>query len=331
MPALDPLPLLWATIIGFCIVMYVLLDGFTLGIGVLMPWLTPNERNIAQSVILPTWDGNQTWLVLGGASLYGAFPLAFAFLLPKLYGPIITMLIALLLRGVVFEFRLKTEDPKRWDLVFALASLLVIICQGALLGRFIEGFDVSQPTQPHAVWFTPFMAICTIGVLLGYVLLGSTRLILKTVGGFREKMFQFSKWLSWFVVLVLGVVSVMTPAVDSHVYTRWFTQGDWVYLFILPYLTGLLFIGQQIVLHKRLDNWPFYLTIGIFICGYLGFIISLFPYIVPYEKTIWQCASPDGTLKFLLIGAVIMIPILLIYTGYAYYLFKDKVTDVISY
>lgn len=326
MPVLDPLPLLWAAIIGFCIVMYVILDGFTLGIGVLMPWMSRDEKNIAQSVILPTWDGNQTWLVLGGASLYGAFPLAFATVLPMFYGPIILMIVALLLRGVVFEFRLKTKDPKRWDILFAIASLLIICCQGYMLSRIILG--VNHPYQHFTV---SYVVTCILGILLGYALLGSTRLVLKTVGKLRDKMYQYSKWLSWAVVLVLAGVSWLTPMINEFVNHRWFQEGNWVYLFILPYLSGLLFIGMQIAFHKKVDRLPFYLTIGIFICGYLGFIVSIFPYMLPYEKTIWQCAAPDGTLKFMLFAAVIMIPVLLIYTGYAYHIFKEKVTDVISY
>lgn len=326
MPMIDPLPLLWAAIIGFCIVMYVILDGFTLGIGMLMPWLTKQERNIAQSVILPTWDGNQTWLVMGGASLYGAFPLAFATVLPLFYGPIILMIISLLLRGVVFEFRLKTDNPQRWDMLFTIASFLIIICQGYMLSRFILG--VEHPTQ-HFTY--AYMLTCIFGILLGYVLLGSTRLIYKTVGELRNKMYFFSKVLSLCVILVLAGVSWLTPMINHFVDQRWFTEGNWVYLIILPYLSGLCFIGMQIAFYKQIDKLPFYLTIGIFICGYIGFIISVFPYMIPYVKTIWQCAAPDSTLKFMLFAAVIMIPILLIYTGYAYHIFREKVTDTISY
>jgi cytochrome d ubiquinol oxidase subunit II len=326
MPNIEILPILWAGIIGFCIVMYVILDGFTLGIGILMPWMSKQEKSIAQSVILPTWDGNQTWLVLGGASLYGAFPLAFAAVLPLFYGPIILMIISLLLRGVVFEFRLKTKDPKRWDIIFSMASLLIIICQGYMLSRFILGVN---PPQQH---FTiSYIVTCILGILLGYALLGSTRLVLKTVGELRDKMYFYSKILSWCVVLVLAGISWLTPMINSFVNHRWFAQGNWVYLIILPYLSGICFVGMQMALYKKVDRMPFYLTIGIFVCGYLGLVISIFPYIIPYAKTIWQCASPDSSLKFMLFAAVIMIPILLIYTGYAYYIFKDKVTDVISY
>jgi cytochrome d ubiquinol oxidase subunit II len=326
MTTIDLLPLLWSGVIGFCIFMYVILDGFTLGIGLLMPWMNHHEKDIAQSVILPTWDGNQTWLVLGGASLYGAFPLAFATLFSSFYIPISIMIIALLLRGVVFEFRLKTKEPKRWDILFSSASLVIIICQGYMLSRFLLGVDASLK---H---FTiSYMITAMFGLALGYALLGSTRLIYKTLGGLRDAMYVYSKVLGITVILFLAAISCLTPLINDLVNHRWFGQGNWVYLIILPYLSGLCFIGLQIALYKRNDHLPFYLTIGIFICGYMGLIISIFPFMIPYDKTIWQCASPDSTLKFLLIAAVIMIPILLIYTGYAYYVFKDKVTDSISY
>jgi len=326
MPILDPLPLLWAAIIGFCIVMYVVLDGFTLGIGVLMPWINQDERNIAHSVLLPTWDGNQTWLVMGGASLYGAFPAAFAAILPLFYIPIIIMIVSLLLRGVVFEFRLKAQDTKKWDTLFSIASFLIIVCQGYILSRFVLGVN-----PPHQHFTFSYMVTCIIGVLLGYALLGSTRLIFKTLGELRDKMYFYSKVLSWSVVLVLAGVSLLTPMINTFVNHRWFAKGNWVYLVILPYLSGLSFIGLQVSFYKKIDRMPFYLTIAMFVCGYIGLMISVFPYIIPYEKTIWQCAAPDGTLKFMLFAAVIMIPILLIYTGYAYHIFKDKVKDVIHY
>lgn len=238
---MDPLPLLWAAIIGFCIVMYVILDGFTLGIGVLMPWMSADERNIAQSIILPTWDGNQTWLVLGGASLYGAFPLAFATVLPMFYFPIIIMILALLLRGVVFEFRLKTADPRRWDIVFSLASLAIILCQGYMLSRFLLGVNA-----PHQHFVVSYVFTCMLGLVIGYALLGATRVILKTIGSMRDKMFVYANWLSWFVVAILAVVSWLTPMIDPFVYHRWFAEGNWVYLVILPYLSALLFIGLQV-------------------------------------------------------------------------------------
>lgn len=323
---IDPLPLLWAAIIGFCIAMYVVLDGFTLGAGLLMPWMSAGERDLTQSIILPTWDGNQTWLVLGGASLYGAFPLAFATLLPVFYHPIIVMIVALLLRGAVFEFRLKTQRKGRWDVVFTLASLLVIACQGYMLSMFVLGINL-----PHEHFVALYVAVCIFGLISGYVLLGSTRIALKTVGALKAKMMRVAKWLSCIVMLILGVVSWLTPMINHLVYERWFAEGNWVYLVILPYISAICFIGLQLALYKGLDKPPFYLVMGIFVCGFIGLAISIFPYLIPYQKTLWQCASPTSTLKFLLFGAVIMIPVLLIYTGYAYHIFKDKVTDVIHY
>jgi cytochrome bd ubiquinol oxidase subunit II len=323
---MDLLPLAWAVVIAFCIVMYVILDGFTLGTGMLMPFLTPEERDQAMSVLLPTWDGNQTWLVLGGASLYGAFPLAFSVLLPKLYLPIFLMVIALLFRGVVFEFRLKAALPGRkiWDAIFAGASLIVTLIQGVVLGNFISGFKVSGIIIP----FTIFTAI---GLIFGYCLLGSTRLILKTAGTLPKKMTKFTYIALVGVIVGMGIASLWTPQLSPQIFHRWFNESHWMELMILPYLAaitvGLMLWG----LYKRDEILPFWCAVILFLCAYIGFVISIYPYVIPFQTTLWQAAAPDSSLRFLLFGVIIMLPILLIYTGYSYHIFKGKVKNVFEY
>jgi len=332
---MDMLPLVWAGIIAFGVIMYICIDGFTLGTGMLLPFMKQDERDIAASVILPTWDGNQTWLVLGGASLYGAFPKAFAALLPILYMPIMVMVMSLLFRGVAFEFRLKSHAKGwlNWDLVFTLASLTVALSQGLILGNFIEGFQTSPDTHQYVkyLFISPFVLMCSLSVVIGYLLLGCTRLIIKTSGELQQKMYRFAKYSAIALVIALVAVSLWTPFINPLIYDRWYSGQNWVYLMVLPYLTGLAVIGLFWSLWKKIEILPYWCSIVAFICGYIGFLISLYPYLVPFHMTIWQAASPHNTLMFLLVGAVIMLPILLIYTGYSYYIFRGKVTDAIHY
>lgn len=334
MYTLHALPFTWFVIIAFCVVMYVILDGFTLGTGILVPWMSSHERNLAMSVILPTWDGNQTWLVLGGASLYAAFPIAFSTLLPILYLPIILMVVMLLFRGVCFEFRLKSKAGRpNWDRLFTLASVVVTFIQGAALGTFVQGFSLqtTDGVLPAFEWFTPFSVTTGLGLICGYALLGSTRLILKTEGEFNQKMRKAAKVAAGLVALFMVIVSIWSPMLDTAIHTRWFNPAHIYYLAILPLLAGLMFIALWYSLGKRNDVAPYWCAFVMFICGYIGLGITVWPYIVPRHITIAQAAAPDGALKFILVGACIMIPVLLAYTGYAYRIFRGKVNDVLEY
>lgn len=324
---MNLLPLAWAFVIAFCIVMYVILDGFTLGTGMLIPFLNTEERNMAMSVLLPTWDGNQTWLVLGGASLYGAFPLAFSILLPKFYLPIFLMVIALLFRGVVFEFRLKAAPAGRklWDAIFAGASLVVTVIQGVVLGNFISGI------KANTAIVAPFTIFTAIGLIFGYCLLGSTRLILKTTGSLTVKANKLAIMTVIGVVIGIGIASIWTPLLNPLIFKRWFGEGNWIYLMILPYISVIAFAALLWGLYKRDEVMPFWCAVVLFLCAYIGFTISIFPYIVPFEISVWQAAAPDSSLRFLLFGVIIMLPILLIYTGYSYHIFKGKVKNVFDY
>lgn len=326
------LALVWIAIIAFCIIMYVILDGFTLGTGMMLPFLKPHERDIAMSVILPTWDGNQTWLVLGMASLYGAFPLAFSILLPLFYIPLLIMVIALLARGVAFEFRLKSNTGKnKWDILFVCASLGITLVQGYILGTFIQGLSSQgehwQLTHP----FSFFALLTAVSLVSGYALLGSTRLMLKTTGTLVTKMHRISLTLTLTLVLAIFLVSIVTPYVYPLVQARWFNLHTLPLLAILPFITIITFIGLLYALQRRMEKLPYWLAIILFLCPYIGFIISLYPYLIPYKLTLWQVASPNSSLRFLLIGALIMLPILLFYTGYAYHIFRGKVDKKLHY
>lgn len=324
---MDLLPLAWAFIIAFCIVMYVILDGFTLGTGMLLPFLNAKEKDLAISVLLPTWDGNQTWLVLGGASLYGAFPIAFSILLPKFYLPIFFMVVSLLFRGVIFEFRLKAQERGRriWDRIFAVSSLLVTVVQGMVLGNFITGI------KANADIVVPFTIFTGAGLIVGYGLLGATRLILKTTGELQTKMYHSALWLLLAVMAALIVASLWTPLLNPQIFDRWFGKDHWIYLLILPYLSAIALGILLWSLYKRQEGFPFWCTVILFLCAYIGFIISLYPYIIPFQITVWEAAAPSSSLKFLLFGVIIMLPILLVYTGYSYYIFRGKVKDVFEY
>lgn len=320
------LALIWAGLIGFCIIMYVILDGFTLGTGMLMPVLSKDERDIAFSMILPTWDGNQTWLVLGMASLYGAFPLAFSILLPKLYLPLLLMVLGLLFRGVAFEFRLKSVKSKsRWDMVFFLASFFVCVIQGSILGEVVKGFSSS-----HQV-VNLFSLLTILGLLFAYLLLGSTRLILKCEGAIQRKMFVWARYNVVFLVAAITLVCFFTPFVHPRIYHLWLSVANWPMLFWLPLITIILALTLFESIRRQYELLPYWLTVLLVLSPFVGFVVNLYPYIVPYKVSIWQAAAPPSTLIFLLFGAGMMLPVLLIYTGYAYHIFRGKVKDVLHY
>ena len=330
------LPTIWLGIIAFCILMYVILDGFTLGAGLLLPFIKkPQDRNIIFSTLLPTWDGNQTWLVLGAASLYGAFPRAFSILLPNLYFPLLMMVLALLFRGVCFEFRLKasTSAIPRWDRLFFSGSLIATLMQGLVLGTFIHGFgkNISVIKPEIYLWVNPFSFFIALCIPFGYALLGATRLLYKTRDELQNFFFKKAKWLLFIAAIAMLCISLWTPFVDTYAKQRWFASPWSNYITIIPILCVILFIGCWRALAKKKENQPFFFTIGIFLCGYLGLGYSVWPYIIPYQITIDKAASPDNALLFILVGAIIMLPVLIAYTAYSYYIFRGKVDEVIEY
>jgi cytochrome d ubiquinol oxidase subunit II len=323
---MSVLPLIWIGIIGFCVIMYVILDGFTLGTGLLLPVLNSHQRDIATSVILPTWDGNQTWLVLGMASLYGAFPLAFSILLPALYLPLLFMVVALLFRGVAFEFRLKsTINQHRWDWVFFLASVAVTFVQGSIVGNMVIGFGGAHD------YVNSFAILTGIGLVIAYMLLGATRLILKTEAQLQLKMYRVAKFAMLLTTVAFILVCILTPMLNMHNYSLWLSYHNWPMLFWLPLVMCALGLSIWISLYRKNHYLPYWLSVFFVLCPYIGFVVNIYPYVIPYTVTIWQAASPPSTLRFLLVGTSIMLPVLLIYTGYAYHIFRGKVNVTLHY
>lgn len=333
---MDYLIVAWVFIIAFCVFMYVLLDGFTLGIGIILPFAGSREkRALLYSVIMPTWDGNQTWLVLAGASLYGAFPLAFSMILPTLYLPLFVMLAALLLRGVVLEFRLKSKGAviDRWDRLFVLASVVVTFVQGVVVGTLVKGFSgsVEHMIFPAYDWLSPFSVLTGLSLVFGYALLGATRMIIKTQADFQKRFYFIAKLALFCVWVALLIISLWTPFVDPYTQSRWFNAPHLGLLALLPLTTTVAFIMCGFALFTKKEYLPYAMSILIFFCAYAGFGYSMWPYIVPHEITIWQAASNHGSLLFTFVGACIMLPVLLFYTWYAYRIFHGKVTDAIEY
>lgn len=329
------LPMIWAALLAFAVFVYVILDGFDLGIGIVFPFLDTKEcRDIAMNSIAPIWDGNETWLVLGGGGLLAAFPLAYAVVLPALYAPFIVMLLALVFRGVAFEFRWR--DPghiKIWDLSFFWGSVIATFCQGIVLGAFVQGIEVEGRAYAGGWWdwLTPFSMMCGVALTAGYALLGSTWLVMKSENVLREKAYNIA-WKSSFATLIfMGIVSLWTPFLSPEIAERWFTYPR--LLFVMP-VPILVFVVSSIMiwgLRQRRDTVPFLSVIVLFLLCFIGLGIGITPYIVPRAITIADAAAPDKSLMFMLVGAVLMLPLILAYTGYTYWVFRGKMDPDAGY
>ncbi len=322
------LPFIFASILAFIVIMYVVLDGFDLGIGILFPF-TKNEKERDQMMnsVAPVWDGNETWLVFGGAMLYGAFPLVYGVLLPILYMPIMLMLIGLIFRGVSFEFRFKADRSKvLWNWIFAISSIGATFFQGVILGCFVQGFQIDEGSMTinNPDWLTPFSLLTGIALICGYGLLGATWMIIKSEKGLQRRMVHFAKGLLILVSFFLVFVSVWTPLHNKIIFSRWYSFPDILYLTPLPVITALMvyLTWRSLTLGHELK--PFIFSIIIFLCSYAGIAISVYPFLIPHQVTIWEAAAPDSTLRFILVGVAIMLPILFAYTLYAYHVFRGK-------
>lgn len=324
------LPIIFAILLAFIILMYVILDGFDLGIGILFPFTaTEKERDTMMNSIAPIWDGNETWLVFGGAMLYGAFPKVYGLLLPILYMPIMLMLIALIFRGVSFEFRFKAIRSKAlWNWAFSISSIAATFFQGVILGAFVQGFSIDESlmTINDRHWLTPFSLCTGMALVCGYALLGATWMIIKSSGRLQRKMIHYARGLLVLVCLFMIFVSIWTPLHSEEIFHRWYSIPNVFFLAPLPLLA--LFSVYQIWqgLDSKSEYKPFLFSIMVFLCAYMGIAISVYPYLIPHQLTIWEAAAPDSTLSFILVGVIIMLPILLAYTLYAYYLFRGKTT-----
>jgi len=323
------LPLIWALLIALAVLLYVVLDGFDLGIGILFPFFkAKRDRDVMMNSVAPVWDGNETWLVLGGGGLFAVFPLAYSLLLTAFYAPVIGMLLALIFRGVAFEFRFRDARHRPlWDVSFAFGSTLATLCQGIMLGAFVQGIAFKGRAYAGGWfdWLTPFSVFTGIALLLGYALLGAGWLILKTDGDLQERVYRRAPWLAVAVLAAIAVVSLWTPLLNDAIAARWFTLPNLLYLSPVPLLVGAAALALFWALHRRRTALPFLMALALFALSYLGLGISLFPNIVPPSVTIWQAAAPPESQGFLLVGAVVLLPIVLGYTGYAYWVFRGKV------
>ncbi|MCE2461495.1 MAG: cytochrome d ubiquinol oxidase subunit II [Pseudomonadales bacterium] len=323
------LPTVWACILAFAVLVYVVLDGFDLGIGIVFPLLGKEEnRASAMNSVAPVWDGNETWLILGGGGLFAAFPLAYAVLMPALYAPMIAMILALIFRGVAFEYRWR--DPAHrsfWDRGFHLGSLAATCSQGIVLGTIVQGIDVEGRAYVGGWWdwVSPFSVMCGIALTAGYGLLGTTWLVLKATGDLRERAYVLARVAGITTLVFIGVVSLWMPFLSPEIAARWFTFPQLVFVLPVPTLTAVLagLLGWGLI--ARRDAVPFPASIGLFGLCFAGLGIGLYPFIVPGAISIQEAAAPDGSLRFMLVGALILLPMILAYTAYSYWIFRGKV------
>ncbi|AMB78190.1 MULTISPECIES: cytochrome d ubiquinol oxidase subunit II [Pseudomonas] len=330
------LPLIWAIIIIFGIMMYVIMDGFDLGIGILFPFIKgESDRDVMMNTVAPVWDGNETWLVLGGAALFGAFPLAYAVVLSALYLPLILMLLGLIFRGVAFEFRFKARPEKRhiWDKSFIGGSLVATFFQGVALGAFIDGIPVVNREYAGGGmdWLSPFTVFCGLALIVAYALLGCTWLIMKTQGDLQQQMHKLGRPLALAVLVLMGIVSLWTPLAHSEIAARWFTLPNLFWFLPVPILVLLTMFGLFKAIARNANYTPFLLTLVLIFLGYSGLGISLWPYIIPPSITIWEAAAPPQSQGFMLVGTLFIIPFILGYTFWSYYVFRGKVTHEDGY
>jgi cytochrome d ubiquinol oxidase subunit II len=325
------LSLIWFVIIVFATLMYIVMDGFDLGIGILFPAVrNPEDRDVMVNTVAPVWDGNETWLVLGGAALFGAFPLAYAVIIDALTIPLTLMLIGLIFRGVAFEFRFKATPAHRpfWDKAFIGGSLLATFTQGVVVGAVINGFPVTDRAYSGGPfdWFTPFNLFCGLGLVVAFALLGASWLVMKSENPLQKRMRQLSKRLLVALLLVIAIISLWTPLAHAAIADRWFTLPNLFFLLPVPALVIVLSLWQWRSLNNpRSHNLPFVLTLGLVFLGFSGLGISIWPYIIPPSITLWQAAAPPQSQGFMLVGALLIIPNILVYTFWSYYVFRGKV------
>ncbi|MGK3111629.1 cytochrome d ubiquinol oxidase subunit II [Candidatus Pantoea formicae] len=322
--------IIWFAIIVFGTLMYIVMDGFDLGIGLLLPFnKDPVERDMMVNTVAPVWDGNETWLVLGGAALYGAFPLAYSVLLDALSIPLTAMLIGLIFRGVAFEFRFKATEEHRpfWDKSFIAGSLLATFSQGVAVGAILNGFPVSgrEYVGSSMSWLAPFPLFCGVGLVIAYALLGCTWLIMKTEHELHRKMSALATPLTLTLLLVVGMISLWTPLTHADIAQRWFSRPNLFWFMPVPVLVLLCSWGIVRAIKREAHYSPFLLTLALIFLGFSGLGISIWPNIIPPSITIWQAASPASSQAFMLVGGLLIIPVILGYTFWSYYVFRGKI------
>ena len=332
--AIDLVPI-WTVILGVSVFMYVLLDGFDLGVGILFPFAPDDvSRDTMMGSVAPVWDGNETWLVMGGIGIFAAFPAAFSIIFSALYFPVLAMLLGLVFRGVAFEFRPTARTTRRhWDRAFFWGSLVATYAQGCVLGKFVLGFQVSGRQFAGSVfdWVHPFVLAVGVGLVFGYVLLGATWIVMKTEGPLRTWAQRMARAALFGVLAFIVMVSVWTPLLHEHIAERWFSWPNIAWLAPVPVATALLALWLWRALAQGRDAAPFIAAMGLFAMCYLGLAVSLFPYVVPHALTLWDAAGAPQAQAFLLIGTLFLIPIIFTYTAWSYWVFRGKVRGDVGY
>jgi len=323
------LTVIWAFIIGLAIVAYVVMDGFDLGIGILFPlFKVGSDRDTAMNSIAPVWDGNETWLVLGGGGLLAAFPLAYAIILPALYAPLIAMLLGLVLRGVAFEFRWR--DPRHralWDGAFTLGSCVATFAQGVTLGALLQGITVEGRAYAGGSWewLSPFSVLTGFGLMVGYALLGACWLNWKAEGDLQRQAVTYAKRLGIALLLVIAAVSLMTLTLEAQYYVRWLSHPGVLVTAQMPLATLIVTVMFYRSLNRKKEAQPFFWALGLFGLCIAGLGISIWPDVIPARLTIWEAAAPHRSQVFMLIGTGLLLPVILAYTAWAYWVFRGKV------
>jgi cytochrome d ubiquinol oxidase subunit II len=325
------LPLIWACLIAFAVLAYVVLDGFDLGIGILFAVeQEESDRDVMVNSVAPVWDGNETWLVLGGGGLFAVFPLAYATIMPALYPTIIGMLLALVFRGVAFEFRFRAATARgrrAWDVGFMAGSAVATFCQGLTLGGLLQGIHVENRAYAGGWWdwLTPFTVLCGVALLVGYALLGACWIVWRSEGPLHDRARRYARALGVATLALIGAVSLWTPLLNDVFAHRWFGWPGILLTSPVPLLVALLAWGFWRGLAKGHDRTPFLFAQGVFLLCYAGLGISIWPMLVPPSITIWDAAAPPESQAFLLVGAVVLIPMILCYITYSYWVFRGKV------
>ena len=331
------LTVIWAGLLAFIVLAYVVLDGFDLGVGILfLAERGKEDRDVMVNTVAPVWDGNETWLILGGGGLLAVFPLAYATILPALYPAIIGLLLALIFRGVAFEFRFRAhteQGRRRWDYSFFLGSIVAALCQGLALGGLLQGIKVEGRSYAGGWWdwFTPFTALCGVAVVVGYALLGATWLVWRTEGELQARCRRQARALGVATLGMIGAVSLWTPFLNPVFAERWFGWPGILLTSPVPILVALLAWRFWRGLAREEHLTPFLCALGVFVLCFAGLGISMWPMIVPPGITIWDAAAPRESQLFLLVGAAVLIPTILAYSGYAYWVFRGKVTSSAGY
>jgi cytochrome d ubiquinol oxidase subunit II len=325
---------IWYVLLGLILMLYVITDGFDLGVGILA-LLERNEGRRAEMMagISGVWDANETWLVLFGGALFGAFPVVYAVALHALYVPVSAMIFGLILRGVAFEFRAQARDKRIWTLAFGGGSLLAALAQGYALGGVISGLPVvdSEFSGGMWSWLSPFSTVVAVGVAAGYALLGATYLIIKTRFGLQAISRKHSRYAAWIMLSAAAFVTIATPLSYDYMAQRWFTLPDVVYLAILPVVGLGAYMKLMRALARGYEYSPFLWSLVIFIASFVGLAASLYPYLVPPVMTLATTASSSTTLVFMLVGIGMLIPVMLVYNGYQYLVFRGKISQGIRH